>query len=129
MLRLLARTVLALLANTIGLLAASAFLDGFNINASSFIFAVVVFSLAMIVLGPLITKIALRDMPALLGGIALVTTFVGLVITDLFTDGLSINGLSTWVLSTLIIWLCTLLASVILPMFLFKQTMQKIKDN
>ena len=129
MIRLLARTVLAVLANAVGLLVASALLDGFDINGAGFITAVLVFTVATVVLGPLVVKIALTSAAFLVGGIALVTTLIGLIITDLFTDGLTINGLDTWILATLIIWLCTVLASVILPLFIFKEALGNRKDR
>ena len=129
MLRLLARAVLSLLANAVGLLAASALLDGFSINATSFIVAVVVFTAATVILSPLIVKVALTSAPYLVGGIALVTTFVGLLITDLFTNGLSISGLSTWIIATLIIWVCAIIANLILPLFIFKKTLDHHKKH
>jgi uncharacterized membrane protein YvlD (DUF360 family) len=45
---------------------------------------------------------------------SLVTTFLALLITDLLSDGLSIEGAGTWLLATVIVWLGTLLAGVIL---------------
>jgi predicted neutral ceramidase superfamily lipid hydrolase len=129
MVRLLIRTLLALIANAVGLILSSILLDGFTINVSGFLASLVIFSLSFIILGPLITKIALRDIPALMGGIALVTTLVSLVITDVLSNGLEIKGLSTWILATLIIWLGTLLASVLLPLFLFKNILENNKND
>ena len=60
-------------------------------------------------------------MPALRGGVALVTTFVGLVITASVSDGLSISGTTTWIMATIIVWLAALLAALILPIFLVKK--------
>jgi hypothetical protein len=37
-----------------------------------------------------------------------------LLITDVVSDGLSIEGVGTWLLATVIVWLGTLLAGVIL---------------
>jgi len=51
----------------------------------------------------------------------LATTLVGLIITAWISDGLSISGLDTWLLATLIVWLAALLAGVILPMLLVKK--------
>ena len=45
---------------------------------------------------------------------SLVTTFLALLVTDLLSDGLDIEGALTWVLATVIVWLGTLLAGVIL---------------
>lgn len=127
MIRLLARLVLSLLANTIGLLAALFILDGFSIEATSFIIAVLIFSIVTTVLGPFIAKVALTSAPYLMGGIALVTTLAGLIITALVTDAFVIEGLSTWVLATLIIWIFSIIGSVLLPLVLFKKTLSKHK--
>jgi putative membrane protein len=129
MIRLLVRGLLALVANAVGLYIASLVLDGFNISGTGYVTAVIIFTLATVILGPLVTKIAFRNMPALMGGIALVTTLVGLIITDLISEDLSISGLDTWVLATLIVWLCSLLATVILPLFLFKQILSDDKKQ
>lgn len=123
MLRLIASIVVSLIANAIGLFVASLILDNFTINGVAFVTAVVVFTIAYIVLDPLITKISLTNMPALRGGVALITTFVGLLITTLISDGISISGLSTWVVATLIVWLFGLISTVLLPMFVFKKTL------
>lgn len=128
MIRLLASAVLHLIANTIGLIGASLLLSGFSITGVGFVVAVLIFTVTEVVAGPLIAKIALKNMPSLLGGIALVTTFVGLLVTDIFSSGLSISGLSTWILATLIVWLCALLAGVILPLLLFKNILKKRTD-
>ena len=129
MIRLLVRVLLALLANAAGLYIASVMLDGFKISGSGYVTAVVIFTVTTLVLRPLIVSIALRSAPAIMGGIALVTTLVGLILTVLITDGLSISGLDTWILSTLIVWLCSLLAAIILPLFLFKEIMSDDKKS
>jgi hypothetical protein len=50
-----------------------------------------------------------------LGGVALISTFVALVITDVFSDGVSISGIGTWIGATVIVWLGALLAVFVLP--------------
>ena len=59
-------------------------------------------------------------MPALRGGIALVTTLVGLIITDLIFDGFSITGFGTWIAATVIVWLGGVLGAIVLPMIFLK---------
>jgi putative membrane protein len=125
MIRLLAQLTLSVLANAVGLYAAKILVDGFSIDGLSFVIAVAIFSIATTVLGPLITKIALTSAPYLLGGIALVTTFIGLLITTIFSDGIVINGLSTWVISTLVVWVFSVIGSVLLPLVLFKKILAK----
>ncbi len=125
----LVRILLALIANAVGLIVAGWLLEDFNLQASGFITAVIIFTLATAILGPFVISLALRNIPALMGGVALVTTLVGLVLTDVFSDGLSISGLSTWILASLIVWLCSLLATVVLPLLFFKDLLKGKKDQ
>ena len=129
MLRFLAITVLTLLGNALGLIIASWILDGFNLTVVGFTWSVIFFTIAQLILTPFVLSMSLRYLPALRGGIALVTTFVVLWLTTLFTSGVEINGLATWILAPLIIWLVTVLAGVVLPLFIFKKTLSKVKDN
>lgn len=129
MIRLIASLVLTLMANTIGLIIASVILSGFEINGVAFVAAVLIFTITEVVAGPLITKMAMQNVPSLLGGIALVTTLVGLIVTDIFSDGLTITGLNTWILATLIVWLCSLIANLILPLVIFKKALNKNKSQ
>ncbi len=129
MIRLLARMALELLANAVGLLVAAWALDGFSMSASAFVVVVVIFSALKFVLDPLILKMSIQYVPALRGGIALVTTLISLVITSLVDDGLQIEGLDTWVLATLVVWLFGLIASLLLPVFVFKKVLSDDDDG
>jgi hypothetical protein len=71
----------------------------------------------------------MTSLPALRGGVALVTTLVGLIVTTLVSSGIHITGLSTWVLATLIVWLFALFATLILPLIIFKRTLEKVRDH
>lgn len=123
MLKFAAQTVLTLLANAIALLVASMLLTGFSINGAAFAVAVCIFTASTVLLAPLITRIATQSAPYLLGGIALVTTFVGLLLTTILTDGLHITSIGTWVIATLIVWLASIVASLVLPRFVFKEVL------
>ena len=125
MIRLLIRVGIQLLANAVGLVVAAWVLDGMNISYAAFLSAVVIFTAVEVVADPLITKIAITSVPALRGGVALVTTFVGLLITSAVSDGLTIDGVTTWVLATLIVWVAALLAVLILPVFLVKKAVEE----
>ncbi len=129
MIRLLARLIISLLADAVGLAAAAVILDGFSINGVAFLMAVVIFALSTTLLGPFIAKLALRHASYLMGGIALVTTLVGLILTNIFSDGISIQGLSTWILATLMVWIFVVLGNIILPLILFRKTLQKVREN
>ncbi len=116
------KSALALLAgNAIGLLLASLLLAGFAIKPISFIVVVIVFTVVQVVAEPLILKLGEKKAPALKGGIALIVIFVGLLVTDLITAGLTIGGVSNLLAATLLVWLGALIASIVLPIYLFKE--------
>jgi uncharacterized membrane protein YvlD (DUF360 family) len=129
MIRLLVQIALSLLANTVGLLAATFLLDGFSIDALSIVSVVIIFSLATVFIGPLLLKLSIKNAPVLTGGISLFTTFAGLLVADVISDGLTIDGFNTWVLATLIVWLFGVIATLILPLIFFKKTLEKHKAN
>ena len=60
-------------------------------------------------------------MIALRGGVALIATLVGLFVTTLVTDGLSIEGATTWVAATVIVWFVSVLGVLLLPLILVKK--------
>jgi putative membrane protein len=121
MIRLLLRIVISLLGNALGLWVASLILDDMSISGTAFVIAVVIFTVLTAILQPLITKMATQNAPALQGSSALVTTFLSLLITELVSDGLSIDGLSTWIFATVIVWFFTMIAAWLLPLFLLKE--------
>jgi len=93
------------------------------LDASAFILDLLIFTVAFIVLQPLAIKMTLRHSSALAGGSALIATLAALIVTDVLSDGLSISGVGTWVLATIIVWAASLLAGVVLPLVLFKKTL------
>jgi uncharacterized membrane protein YvlD (DUF360 family) len=127
MIRMLVSALFYVLANAVGLLLAALLLDGFEFSLFAFIWAVLIFSVIEAVAGPLVTKISIKNVPALQGGVALVTTFVGLFLTELFVGGMAIGGVANWLAATLVVWIGTLIATLVLPMFLFKSVMKKQK--
>lgn len=129
MIRILAQLIVSLLANAAGLIVAALLLDRFSINASSFIVAVIIFSFSTLILGPFFVKLTLTNLSFLTGGVALVTTLAGLIITNVFTDGLSISGLSTWVLASLIVWLFSVAANLLLPLLIFKKVLKRRQET
>lgn len=110
-----------LIANAVGLLIAAVLLAGFEIDPLSFLIVVLAFSVIQAVLGPLITKISLKQLPQLMGGVALVTVSIGLLITDLLLGGMSIGGVANWLAATLLVWLGSLIATILIPIYVFRQ--------
>lgn len=121
MMRLLLTTLATIIANAVGLLLAVMLLTGFTIDAVSFVVVLLVFTGVMILAGPLTTKIAITSVPQLRGSVALVTVFIGLKVTEWLMPGFDMGGLSNWLAATLLVWLGSLVAEILLPIYVFKQ--------
>ncbi|QTJ66223.1 hypothetical protein HYG77_11845 [Rhodococcus sp. ZPP] len=126
MIRFLLRAVIFLGSAAIGLLAAVWLLPEVSITVAGFIGTVVLFALAQSILAPFITKVAERNAPAFLGGIGLVSTFVSLVVVNLF-GAMSISGWQSWVFATLIVWLVTAVATLVLPLIFLRNRAKEAK--
>jgi uncharacterized membrane protein YvlD (DUF360 family) len=113
-----------LLANAIGLIAASLVLDRFQIDATGFVTAVVIFTVALGLMTPFLANQLRKRQSSALGGVALIATLVSLVITDLISQGLDIEGVETWIAAAAIVWVASLLAAFILPYLGLKKYLQ-----
>lgn len=120
MIRLLVRAAIFLGTAALGLVVSALLFPDFRLSATGFVTALVVFVAAQSILAPFIFKLARTYAPALLGGIGLVSTFVALLLASLLPDGLEISGISTWVLSTLVVWIITALGGWLLPLLFLK---------
>ena len=56
---------------------------------------------------------------------ALVATLVSLIVTDLISDGLSIDGVGTWLAASVLVWAAALLAAFILPFLGLKKYLEE----
>ena len=129
MIRLAARAAVALVANAVALIVAALVLDDMSLDVAGFVIAVAIFTVTAVVIEPLIRQIALKNVPAILGSTALVATLVSLALTKLLTPGLSIRGVVTWVLATVIVWIVAMVARILLPMVVFTQVLSEASDR
>ncbi|MGC0362936.1 hypothetical protein ABH922_000920 [Rhodococcus sp. 27YEA15] len=128
MITILIRAAIFLGSSAIGILAATLVFPGnFSAPAAGFVTAVVIFSIAQTVLAPFVATMTKRYAPAFLGGIGLLSTFVALLIASIF-GGLEIRGASTWILSTVLVWLVTALATVLLPILFIRKKVAERKE-
>jgi putative membrane protein len=109
----LLRAGLAAAANAITLLIAAAVLDRFEINALPFIVAVAIFTLAVIFIKPLIESVAGKYARGATWLAGLVTTYIALLLADILSDGIQIEGVGTWILATLIVWAGTVVYDLV----------------
>ncbi len=129
MVRLLISAAVWLTSAAVGLLVAKLLIDDMTIDLGSFVVVVVIFATGQAILSPFMAKVAMRNAPALLGGVGLFTTFIALLITSLLSDGLTIDGADTWVFATLVVWIVTMLATLLLPLLLGKRMVSDRRDG
>ena len=108
MIRFLVSIALHLVANAIGLIVAAMFLDDMSLDGVAFVIALLIFTGVEVIAQPLIRKIAFKHrIPA--RQCRARDHLRRPTLTDLISDGLDIQGLWTWVLATIIVWLGVLL--------------------
>jgi putative membrane protein len=113
--RMLVRLLIMLLANAVGLIAAAVLLDGFSINVTSFLIAVLIYTVVFALMLPFLASALRRGGSSALGGVALIATLASLLICDLISSGFHMSGLGTWLAAAVIVWAASLLAAFILP--------------
>jgi len=122
---MLVRLLVVVAANAVGLLVAAALLDGMKLDAAGFILALIIFTVVFALMTPFLASQLRQRRSAALGGVSLIATFVALLVTDLISDGLSIEGIGTWIAATVIVWVASLLAAFILPFLGLKKFMEE----
>ncbi len=128
MIRLLVRVAVAVAANAVGLIVAAALLDGVHLNGAAFVVAVVIFTVVFALMHPFLLLQMRRWRGLAFLGSALLATLIALIAADLLSDGLTIEGVGTWIAATVIIWLAALLAAFILPFLGLRKFMEERRD-
>ena len=123
--RLLVSFVLQLAANAWGLLVADWVLEDVTVSGTAFLVAVLIFTVVYAIAQPFLTQLALSSATALRGATALVATLIGLIVTSLLSDGLSISGGLTWLEATVIVWIVSLLGTLVLPLIFVKKKVEE----
>lgn len=128
MITFLIRAAIFLVSAFIGLVVADLILPGFSLHWGDWwgiVLAVVIFAVLQSVLAPWLFTITRRHASALVGGIGLLSTFVALLIAVLVpAAGIGIDGPVAWIIGTLVVWLVTALATVLLPPLFLKKAVQ-----
>ncbi len=128
MIRFITSTVVNIITAALALLIVSAVVDGVTIHASGFVIAVLVFVVANAILTPFVFNMARQYASAVLGGIGLVSTLLALFIATLFKDGLSISGVTAWIVTPLLVWIITALGGWILLGWWTKRQVKQRRD-
>ncbi len=98
--------LLGLGGNAVGLILSALILgDQFKINSAvGFVVSLVVFAILSGLFTWLVLKFLLRNAGSIVALTGLISTFLALLVTSIFTSGLDINGWG-WIWGTLIVWL------------------------
>ena len=129
MIRFLIRTLIFFLSALIGLFVADLLLPGLSIDFKAYFSAAIIFGLCQAILAPLITKVVHKNASAFTGGVGIISALIALIITNFVVTGLTVDGVSTWILAALIIWLAGAIAAFILPFILVKNAVEDRRDN
>jgi len=123
----LIRAFIFVVSAALGLWITSLVVDDFHVQGEGFLVAVLIFAVLQSILTPWLAVMARRHANALIGGIGLVSTFVALWLTTLFTDALTIDTAQAWLLGTFIVWVVTMLGALLLPLVLLRNHRQERK--
>jgi hypothetical protein len=116
----LLRAVALLASWAIGLVVAARVVPGVSLSVRGFIVAVVVFAVTQAILSLSILKLPHRYVPLLLGGTGLALTIVALTLGSVLTHGLDVDGLASWLATTVVVWLVTTIGAITLPELLIR---------
>jgi hypothetical protein len=109
------RAVVLLASWAIGLLVAAEIVPGVSLSISGLLVAVVVFAATQAVLSLSILKLPHGYVSLLLGGTGLALTIVALILASILTHGLTIDGMASWLATTVVVWLVTTIGAITLP--------------
>jgi putative membrane protein len=107
------RVLLAAAANAVTLLVAAALFDRISVDAVTFLVAVAIFTAAALVVKPIAERLAGEYASSVTWVAGLATTYLALLITDVLSRGLSIEGIGTWIMGTIVVWIGTLIYDIV----------------
>lgn len=113
--QVLLRAVVLLASWAIGLLVAGWIVPGVLLSVPGFIVAEVVFAVTQAILSLWLLKLPHPYASLLLGGTGLALTIVALILAAVLTHGLNIDGMASWLATTVVVWLVTTIGAITLP--------------
>jgi hypothetical protein len=117
---ILLRAVVLLASWAIGLLVAARMVPGVSLSITGFIAAVVAFAVTQAILSLSILKLPHRYASLLLGGTGLALTIGALILASVLINGLTIDGMASWLATTVVVWLVTTIGAISLPELLIR---------
>ena len=118
--QILLRGFVLLASWAIGLLVAAWIVPGVSLSAPGFVVGVVLFAVTQAILSLSILKLPHQYASLLLGGTGLALTIVALSLTSVLTQGITIDGMASWLATTVVVWLVTTIGAITLPELLIR---------
>ena len=130
MIRFLLNAAISVVSAAVALVVATLLIDGMELRVSGFFIAVAIFVVAQVILDPLVTKLAHKYAPAVIGGVGIISTLLSLWITSLIGSSLSITGFTSWLGAALTVWIITALITWLLGYLVIKRWwMERVRDR
>jgi hypothetical protein len=104
----------------IGLLVAAWIVPGVSLSPLGFIVGVLAFAIMQAILSLTILKLPREYATLLLGGTGLALTIIALILASTPTHGLTIDGMQSWLATTVAVWLVTTIGAITLPELLIR---------
>jgi hypothetical protein len=128
--RLVLRWAIMLLTSwAIGLLVAAWIVPGVSLSVPGFIVAVLAFAVTQGLLSLSIVKLPREYAALLLGGSGLALTIVALILASVLTHGLTIDGMPSWLSTTVVVWLVTTIGAITPPELLIRAGAGSTRPN
>ncbi|WP_369816411.1 hypothetical protein [Mycobacterium sp. 852014-50255_SCH5639931] len=118
--QILLRAFVLLASWAIGLLVAAWIVPRVWLSVPGFIVAVAIFAVTQAILSLSILKLPHGYASLLLGGTGLALTIVALIFASVLTHGLTIDGMASWLATTVVVWLVTTIGAIALPELLIR---------
>ena len=111
---LILRLVVSLISSAVAFIVADVLLDDFVVSYPlGLIIPVALFTVATVLLGPVVSAMVEKYATWASIAVGLIITFLALLITDLVSDKLTIEGVGTWVIGTAIVWLASIATALV----------------
>jgi hypothetical protein len=127
--QILLRGVVVLASWAIGLAVAAWTVPGVSLSVTGFVVAMVAFVPMQAILSLAILRLPHPYASLLLGGAGLALTIVALILASVLTDGLTVDGMASWLATTVVVWLMTTIGAIALPDLLSRDGADSTSPN
>jgi uncharacterized membrane protein YvlD (DUF360 family) len=116
--RIITRLLVALASSAVAFVVADILVDNFSVSYPlGLIVPVVIFTLATLVVAPVADAMLEKYATWASIFLGLIVTWLALLITDLVTDRIDIEGAVSWILATAIVWIASIVTALVMRRF------------